>query len=575
MKTLRALALASLAACGLAGCLAARDDLLYACEADGTCAQAGYVCDVAEDVCRPVDAGGQDAGGDAGPPADGGGDAGFPDAGDDAGVTDSGVTDAGTMDAGLTDAGLMDAGSPDGGCVPTPGVDTPDDAFLDSNCDGVDGDAAQAVFVDPMGGNDGNTGTRAAPVRTLARAFALGRPQVLLAEGDYPGGLDVPPTCSLHGGYQVAQAWARNAAARARIDGGLVRTGEAAATWEYLEVYAPPAASGPSVAVVVAQGGASFLVRHALLSAGPGGPGRNGDAGVAGFDGGAGFPAVGPAGGLGGAGPCAASVNSSGTNGGRGGEPDGGINPFGLPGDGALGGAGGQGYDCDMSCGTAEGGGNGRDGPAGADGDAGAGGDGLGVVVSDRWTARLGQVGLAGGDGTGGGGAGGGGGIIRGGGAAIPEGKGGGGGGGGSGACGGAGGRGGEGGGASLGLLLVNTDLQVVDVDVRTAGGGRGGNGGPGGAGGVGGPGGGGALGEVTPDGSGGKGGNGGRGGAGGLGGFGGPGGGGPSVGVWCENSSLLSSGAAVRYSVGPGGASGDPAAQGKPGERHDTLGCP
>jgi hypothetical protein len=63
-------------------------------------------------------------------------------------------------------------------CAPTdPGVhpgaaDEPDLGFVDANCDGIDGDAAGAVFVAPSG-SDANPGTQAAPVQTIGAAVAL------------------------------------------------------------------------------------------------------------------------------------------------------------------------------------------------------------------------------------------------------------------------------------------------------------------------------------------------------------------------------------------------------------------
>src|SRR5918992_4401790 len=48
-------------------------------------------------------------------------------------------------------------------------ADVPDLAFEDLNCDGIDGDAASAVFVSPAG-DDLALGTPTQPVRTLARA---------------------------------------------------------------------------------------------------------------------------------------------------------------------------------------------------------------------------------------------------------------------------------------------------------------------------------------------------------------------------------------------------------------------
>src|SRR3954471_17096986 len=49
--------------------------------------------------------------------------------------------------------------------------DKPDLAFEDTNCDGIDGDVAKAVFVSPQG-NDNGTGTKANPLQTLAAAIA-------------------------------------------------------------------------------------------------------------------------------------------------------------------------------------------------------------------------------------------------------------------------------------------------------------------------------------------------------------------------------------------------------------------
>ncbi len=53
-------------------------------------------------------------------------------------------------------------------CTPT-GVDRPDLRFVDSNCDGIDGDARTAVFVAPNGKN-GAPGTPAQPLRTISAA---------------------------------------------------------------------------------------------------------------------------------------------------------------------------------------------------------------------------------------------------------------------------------------------------------------------------------------------------------------------------------------------------------------------
>jgi len=67
------------------------------------------------------------------------------------------------------------------------GVDLPDDDFEDSNCDGVDGDLARAVFVSPDG-DDAGDGSPVAPLRTLKyaveRAANTGK-DVYLCQGTF------------------------------------------------------------------------------------------------------------------------------------------------------------------------------------------------------------------------------------------------------------------------------------------------------------------------------------------------------------------------------------------------------
>ncbi len=61
-------------------------------------------------------------------------------------------------------------------CTPTgTGVDFPDDALVDSNCDGIDGTASRAVFVDATNGSDGITfdGSMAKPYKTIGKALSV------------------------------------------------------------------------------------------------------------------------------------------------------------------------------------------------------------------------------------------------------------------------------------------------------------------------------------------------------------------------------------------------------------------
>lgn len=129
------------------------------------------------------------------------------------------------------------------------------------------------------------------------------------------------------------------------------------------------------------------------------------------------------------------------------------------------------------------------------------------------------------------------------------------------------GGTGGMGGGASLGILLVASQVTLENSTVQTSDGGDGGAGAPGGQGGAGGAG--GAGGDRF--GGQGAGGRGGRGGTGGIGGAGGGGGGGPSIGIVEARGSSANLGSGVGITTGQGGRGGSsPGIAGQPGARAD-----
>jgi hypothetical protein len=112
---------------------------------------------------------------------------------------------------------VVDAASDAGGrtgptCVPEAGDDLPDDDFIDSNCDGIDGDASAAVFVAPSGSDDA-AGTIAAPVQTLQQAIDLATSagkNVYVCNGEYDEAVRFQNTgVSLYGGYDCARKWER------------------------------------------------------------------------------------------------------------------------------------------------------------------------------------------------------------------------------------------------------------------------------------------------------------------------------------------------------------------------------
>jgi hypothetical protein len=191
---------------------------------------------------------------------------------------------------------------------------------------------------------------------------------------------------------------------------------------------------------------------------------------------------------------------------------------------------------------------DGEDGRQGLDGLSGTGGQGAasrartGSILNGRWVpspfaASSGLPGLVAQPG-GGGGAGGG--VAR-----FAQGGcqgweiGASGGGGGAGACGGNGGQAGKSGGASISILLIQTQGPIIIQNrIQRGTGGAGGSGGFGGAGGLGGAGGFGGTADRWSSSVGGKGGEGGNGGPGGG---GGGGAGGPSFGVLSFNQALVS----------------------------------
>lgn len=86
--------------------------------------------------------------------------------------------------------------------------DPPDDNFVDSNGDGIDGDIAKAVFV-VAGGSDSNPGTIAAPKATIGAAIAeaAGDPsktEVYVSLGTYSETVELAAGVSVYGGYNGA-----------------------------------------------------------------------------------------------------------------------------------------------------------------------------------------------------------------------------------------------------------------------------------------------------------------------------------------------------------------------------------
>ena len=465
---------------------------------------------------------------------------------------------------------------PDDATIKPGAPDEPDLAFTDSNCDGIDGDQAGAVFVSPTGSNS-NPGTRSQPKLTVQAgidAAATGTPKdVYVAAGNYSGGAALADDVGVYGGYDPA-TWARSLGSISAISGApqaALADGDTGVVLQLLTLHGTALAPtdtpyDPSVYGLRAVQGSAPTLQRVAVHAAAGAKGANGTAGATpaaaengtnGSPGSSGFSAGG-AGGPGG-------TSASGAMGGAGGRGGYGTDspPSGSPGSGSPGspgsppgsagsGQGGPGGDASPVCFTdAETGGTGTDGDNGAAGAHGSGGLFSNALAGQRWTAAGGAAGANGTVGRGGGGGGGGGGY----GGTCADDRGGGGGGGGAGGQPGAGGGAGGYGGGSFAVYLHDSTLMVGSSDITAANGGAGGDGAAGGTGVAGGAGGGGGGG---PD-DGGDGGPGGKGGNGGIGGAGGGGAGGPSYGVFKGGSSTATVGSTTISvgSGGPGGAAG------------------
>ena len=499
-------------------------------------------------------------------------------------------------------------GNPANGCecLFDPAPDLPDGK--DTDCDGVDGEVGNAVFV-AKNGSDQNTGEIGAPMLTIvsaiARAEADSKRDVYVATGVYNESVVLKPGANVYGGYSsdfktrhvllyetVIMGGAPTPAKPGAVTVGGV-TDEVTTLDGFTLFGLDNDLSGQSsYGIYVRDSGQNLHVHNCHVFGGDGGdgaPGANGQDGGDGAQGAAGQAAylynstvcnVAGAlktGGAGGSKTCGATS----TSGGKGGDAycgkwdvapssaENGVAGSG-PGAGAGGAAGWDGrfYDacslCNVPSETHPM--DGADGKPGADGSDGSKGIGCsqpsGAVNNGLWQpadAFSGQPGSHGGGG-GGGGAG----------AAVDnqisctEQIGGTGGGGGAGACAGTGGAPGTGGGGSFALYLYfslpGNTAPTIAGNFFQAGiggsGGVGGNGGTGGVGGVAGAGGGenSAAWCARSGGSGGKGGNGGHGGGGG-GGCGGVSYGGYATGAQGIDLSPIANG--NQFVAGIGGAAG------------------
>ena len=484
------------------------------------------------------------------------------------------------------------------GCEATcTNTDDPDLLFGDTNCDGIDGNEAQSIFVDTASGNDANPGTKASPKKTInagsSAASSLGKVAVLVSRGTYLESVVLRSGISVYGGYDAAQNWRRALADVAVVSSpsAIGARGDSINTAIEVQLMAFNASSATgfnilddgnsSYGMLLTNSSATVTLRRVSVSAGNGYVGNDGANGAAGPGGGRGGDASGVNRGGQGGSACGApgGFGGQGVSGTNAGNPGTAGTQALNGGAGGLPGQGGPGGDCSTFS-------SGDPGPApnvtsvpgtGGQGASGALPAALGTLnATIYFVPNPGGSGLSGWAGGGGGGGGSGGGTAHGSGFPCLNCSGvasGGGGGGGGGGCGGQGGIGGRGGGGSFAIAALQARVVLDQCSLTSAAGGRGGNGGAGGNGGLGGDPGNYAAGETQTsctDRTGGHGAAGAAGAPGGRGGGGSGGPGGPSACVLykglaptltttdCTNGSPSQGG-----NGGPGGSAGPTGPQG------------
>jgi|GEM_PF-821936 len=480
--------------------------------------------------------------------------------------------------------------------------EVPDGSFVDENCDGIDGDVTNGIFVSGSD-NVGNTSSCGLTKETacatigygLSRATTTGRDHVYVQAGTYNETIELANNKQIYGGFNGS--WVRKSRGTGghtvTISGGYnssaaqyitLRGVNDTATVADLNVTAANSTSrlsnaqGKSSYGVHARGGAVTITRCTITQG-------NGYSGAGGSDGSAASTLKAAGGGNGGdAREYVTNCDTSRRNGGSGGSKS-------CGGYATSGGTGGKGGQMDTSCGwtgfcsncnatgglsggqgcynsscsnstfVATGGTGGSsagtcaDGNGGnpgnvTDGSSGSGAGTKGRLISYYWYGKDGSTGNLGKHGGGGGGGGGSGGCDSG-----TDSYGAGGGGGGAGGCRApTGGAGGKGAGGSFGVFGYQSTLNITGCTFVRGTGGGGGSGGDGKAGQPGGDGGDGG----DADGDSGPGGDGGNGGRGGHSAGGGGGAGGVSYGIFRYQGSLNSNASTSNaFQSGTGGSGG------------------
>jgi hypothetical protein len=341
------------------------------------------------------------------------------------------------------------------------------------------------VFVAPLG-DDASPGTKAQPLRTIAKALAVARDRaqtrVFICDGTYPEALTLGGNADgigLYGGFACAD-WRYTTfqpkilppapAIALKLD-----TLQRPARIQDLEIAAPDAvAAGTSSIAVFVTRSQDVAFKRVKLVAGKGASAAPAPASATNQLANALLSGNGPQHATAGALPktctCPVFGTSTGGGGGHNGFAEDGQPGSAVPTNPAWAGVSGMGGYTNVNCATS--GGNGYPGGAGAAVVGGSAAAAWGTLTAEGWTPSLAAGAPVANPGQGGGGGG-----AKEAGSTIAE---IGGGGGGCGSCGGAGGSGGRPGGSSIALLSFQSTVELVASALVTANGAAGGQGGTG-----------------------------------------------------------------------------------------------
>nr|MBP8971992.1 hypothetical protein [Myxococcota bacterium] len=183
-------------------------------------------------------------------------------------------------------------------CNPMEGYqpdDPPDPDYIDSNCDGIDGDASKAIFVDASSGRDTNPGTRENPKKTiqagLNAAASQGKLYVLVSLGVYNETVELRNGVGLYGQYDASADWQRKVENTTTIRGnsnkGIIAENIASKTHVqgFVVISESTSERGGSSYGIFATNSPGLELHSMTIQAGNGGRGENGVGGQNGLNG--------------------------------------------------------------------------------------------------------------------------------------------------------------------------------------------------------------------------------------------------------------------------------------------------